>query len=436
MIDPREMIANAPMSFAQKQIIFLTSLLCALDGFDILSVTFVAPVIAKTFHAGPGALGILLSSGLAGMLIGSLLLAALADIIGRRPVVLISLLIMVVGMLAAAFCRNLIELSFVRLLTGVGMGAAAVVINPIAVEFSNQKNRALALSLMSVGYPAGGMIGGAIAALLLHFFSWRAVFLAGALLAVVLAPFLILRLPESLSFLLERRDGDSLSRVNALLVRLGHAPMDELPPPRPSFDTPYLEIFKGRQRRVTVSVSMICLLAWIGNYYFLSWHPKLLVDLGFTPSGAASVAGASSFAGACGCIIFGVLSRKLGGRRLALISILGLAVSLVLFGIVPSNPVLLIAAALSCGAFLATSTVGLYVTAADVFELRFRATGTGFMIGIGRIGAIIGPSLAGSLFAMGGNRASVSVLIGFCVLVGAILLMRLQKTDPPGVQSA
>src|SRR4029077_17835128 len=97
--DPRDVIQNSPMSRPQVHAVALTGALSALDGFDLLSITFVAPVLAKDFDVGSGALGLLLSSGLLGTLIGSFILAPFADIIGRRPIVLISLAIMALGML-------------------------------------------------------------------------------------------------------------------------------------------------------------------------------------------------------------------------------------------------------------------------------------------------------------------------------------------------
>jgi len=170
LIDPRDLIQNSPMSKAQIHAVALTGVLSALDGFDTLSITFVAPVLARDFHISNGALGLVLSSGLLGTLIGSFVLAAFADIIGRRPVVLISLAIMASGMLVSAICGSIVELAIVRVFTGVGIGAMVVVINPIAVEFSNGRMRSFAISMMSIGYPIGGMVGGSVAALLLRYY--------------------------------------------------------------------------------------------------------------------------------------------------------------------------------------------------------------------------------------------------------------------------
>jgi len=425
-IDPRQLILDSPMSRRQVLAVALTGALSVLDGFDILSIAFVAPVLAREFHLDNSALGLLLSSGLVGTLIGSLVLAALADVIGRRPVVLISLAIMVSGMLLSALCQSLVQLAVLRVFTGVGIGAMVVVINPTAVELSNQRSRSMAIAMMSIGYPIGGIVGGAVAAFLLPVYDWRAVFLFGAAIGILLWPLVIWRLPESLSFLLERRSTSSLLRVNSLLERFGHSRLSDLPPVVINRKAPYREIFRGTQLDVTARVSAISFLTYLTIYFFLSWQPKILVDLGFGASTAASIASASSFAGACGCLLFGLLSRFLHGRVLAMFSIFGLGVCVIAFGTLPASPAL-IAIALLAGSFVAAATVGLYVTVADAFEPHMRATGTGFIVGIGRIGSALSPGLAGILFSMGGGRGGVAVAIGMCAVVAGGLLIRLPR---------
>jgi benzoate transport len=422
--DPRDLIRASPMSAAQKRIIALTALISALDGFDILSITFVAPVLGHVFNIGSGELGLLLSSGLLGAVVGSLTLAALADVIGRRPVVLISLVVMGLGMLASAFCTSLISLAIVRVLTGIGIGAMVVVINPIAVEFANMRSRSFAIAMMTIGYPLGGMVGGLMAALLLEFFDWRAVFLFGALMALLLYPLVVWKLPESLSYLIERQDETSLKRVNRLLVRFGHTPFDALPPPVARQTTPYREIFRGAQLPITAFVSAISVLVFLAIYFYLSWQPKLLVEMGFGASTAATIASTSSLAGACGTALFGILSRRYSGLKLAVLSIGSLGLSILLFGITPPVWPLIVVVAMLAGASVATATLGLYVTAADAFPAAIRSTGTGFMIGMGRIGSALAPSIAGVLFDLGLARAGVCMAIATCAVIASLLLWR------------
>lgn len=429
--DPRDLILDSPLSRAQKHAIALTAALSALDGFDLLSVTFVVPRLAQTFQVDSAVVGVLLSAGLVGALVGSVALAPLADTIGRKPVVLINLALLTAGMLLSALSSSVLQLTLTRLLTGVGIGAMLVVVNPIAAEVANRRLRSFAIAMMGVGFPLGGACGGLIAAFLLRHFDWPSVFVFGAILSLLLTPLVVRYLPESLAFLLTRRRENSLERVNALLRRFGHPPLAELPPVAEHRAAPYREVFRGGQLARTLTVSAVGFLMYMTIYFFLSWQPTILVRLGFNVPAAATVAGASSVAGAAACIAFGLVSRRVAGRVLATVSMLGLGGSVVVFGLVPPQPALLVIVALIAGGCVSAATVGLLVTAANAFPAPVRATGTGLVLGVGRVGSALAPALAGTLFAAGGDRATVASIMGVgAVLAGAILLAR-PRTSPP-----
>src|SRR5580658_7181607 len=125
------------MSGVQKVAVALTCALSALDGYDVLSMTFAAPAITLAWGVGKAALGVVLSSGLVGMALGSFLLAPLADFIGRKRMILISLILMGLGALLSGFATSLPQLAAWRVVTGLGIGACIAVINPISAEFAN-----------------------------------------------------------------------------------------------------------------------------------------------------------------------------------------------------------------------------------------------------------------------------------------------------------
>src|SRR5688572_9519072 len=153
----------------------------ALDGFDVMSISFASPGIASEWGVDRGALGIVLSMELIGMAIGSLLLGNVADRIGRRATILGCLILMTVGMDMASTAKGVVDLSLWRVFTGLGIGGVLAAINAVAAEFSNAKNRNLNISLMAMGYPLGAVFGGLVAAQLLKSGDWRPVFHFGAM---------------------------------------------------------------------------------------------------------------------------------------------------------------------------------------------------------------------------------------------------------------
>src|SRR4030095_17205882 len=192
--DPSEVIANSPMSVPQIVVVAITIALNALDGFDVLSISFASPGIAQEWGIDRAALGIVLSMELIGMALGSVFLGGVADKIGRRPTILGCLVVMAVGMVLATTVRGLIDLSIWRIVTGLGIGGMLASINAVAAEFSNEKRRPVCVSIMAIGYPIGAVIGGAIVARLLQGHDWRAVFHFGAAITAAFIPLVFLLL--------------------------------------------------------------------------------------------------------------------------------------------------------------------------------------------------------------------------------------------------
>ncbi len=422
MVDPRARFDAAPMSGTQVAAVAVTVALSALDGYDVLSVTFAAPAIALHWGVGKAALGGLLSAGLAGMALGSLLLAPFADVVGRRRLVLGSLVLMAAGMLLSAFARTVAELIAWRVLTGLGIGAMVAVINPLAAEFANAKRRAFALALMAMGYPLGGLVGGLASAVLLQAYGWPAVFMAGALAACLSLPVVLAFLPEPLAFLVARRRGDSLARVNALLARCGLDPVRALPPAAARGRAGYAAVFAPGQRATTLRITAANLLFVMAVYYVLSWLPQMVAEAGFRPATASLVAAVANLAGIAGGVTLGWLSRRAGLNRLTVTAMVGLGLATAAFGITPAALPLLVLAAGVCGFFLFGGIAGLYATFAVSFTTEGRASGSGFVIGIGRIGSAAAPLLAGWLFAAGLGHGAVSAAFGACAIVAGLVL--------------
>src|SRR5262249_35356217 len=151
----------------------------ALDGFDVLSIAFASPGIAAEWHPSKTALGWLQSMELAGMALGSILLGGVADKIGRRATILGCLVVMTAGMFLASQATGMTPLCVYRVMTGLGIGGTLAAINAVAAEFSNARARNLSVSIMSIGYPLGAVVGGTIVTQLLKGHDWRSVFYFG-----------------------------------------------------------------------------------------------------------------------------------------------------------------------------------------------------------------------------------------------------------------
>lgn len=421
--DPRAIILASPMSPHQTLAVVVTIALCALDGFDVLAITFAAPGIVKEWGLGPAALGVVFSMGLLGMAAGSLLISPIADLIGRRKVIFLSLAVMAVATFLTATAHNVTSLAIWRLITGLGIGAMISTIYPLAAEYANARRRDLAVSLTATGYAIGAVLGGLVVAMLLKHFDWRSIFIFGGLAAVVMAPIVYFFLPESVPYIIARDQPNALARVNAFLRRSRLPTVATLPPRLEQPAAPVGTIFAPDMVRLTLQITLINLLYVLSVYYMLSWIPQTVAKLGFTPSEAAGVSVAANLGGIVGGMLLGYAADRLGLKRLVLVAFLGMAVATAMFGRTPADLGWLTLVAAVGGFFMFGGMIGLYAVIARTFPAGARATGTGFVVGVGRASSAAAPVIAGLLLAAGFGRDSVSLVMAIPALLAAIVLL-------------
>jgi len=419
--DIRQRLDDAPMSRTQVMAVATTILLSAVDGFDVLSVTFAAPAITHDWGIDKAALGVVLSAGLAGMAAGSFFLAPLADSLGRRGLVIASLVLMALGSCGSAAAGSIGALTAWRVVTGLGIGACISGINPLAAGFASGRRRPLAVALMSLGYPAGGPVGGLGAAAPVPRPRRRSVFGAGAGASLVLLPVVALFLPESPSFLAARGGAHHLARLDRLLARFGHHDIAAQPSGRPR-QVGYRLVFAPDRIGATLRLSIVNLLVAAVSYYLLSWLPQLVADAGQKPSTASLISATMSLIGIAGGLLVGGLANRFGQARVTAIAVIGLGLSIAAFGAASLSTVSLFVMAALCGFCLFGSAAGFYGVLARSFGDAERASGSGFVIGVGRVSSAVSPLLAGYLFAAGFGRTGVSGGFAAAALVAAALL--------------
>ena len=424
--DPRDVIASSPMSQLQIIVIAITIFLNALDGFDVLSISFASPGIANEWGIDRAALGIVLSMELIGMSIGSVLLGGVADKIGRRPTILGCLVVMAVGMFMATTATGLTDLSIWRIVTGLGIGGMLAAINAVAAEFSSTRRRHLSVSLMSIGYPLGAVVGGVVAARLLRNYDWRAVFYFGASVTAALIPVVFFGVPESVHWLARKQPEGALKRINHALTRMGHAVVAALPTiPTDVRKRSIGDIFAPGLLASTVIVTLAYFFHITTFYFIVKWVPKIVVDFGFPASSAAGVLVWANVGGATGGALFGLLTQRYSVKALT-IGMLVLSTALVaLFGRTPPDLERLSLICAAAGFCTNAGIVGLYAIIAQAFPTHVRAFGTGFTIGIGRGGSVLAPIVAGFLFAAGYSLPTVAMMLALGSLLAAGMLMML-----------
>jgi len=420
--DPRETLLISPMGPLQIVVVALTVALNALDGFDVMSISFASPGIAAEWHTTNTALGVVLSMELIGMALGSIVLGALADRIGRRPTLLACLVLMTAGMFLATTAAGPVDLSVWRVLTGFGIGGVLAAVNAVAAEFASTRMRHLAVSLMSIGYPVGAVLGGLVVKQLLVSHGWRAVFYFGAGFTAVLIPLVFILVPESVHWLVKRRPAGALARVNRIMARLGHAAVDALPAPDAAGGGSIADIFAPALLATTIILSVAYFLHVVTFYFILKWVPKIVVNMGFPASKAAGVLVWENVGGALGGALFGLATLRFGVKRLTIVVMVLSTAGVIAFGRSPADLGELSLACAVTGFFANAGIVGMYAIFAQAYPTQVRAFGTGWAIGIGRGGAWLAPVFAGMLFDGGHSVATVATIMALGSLAAAAVV--------------
>jgi len=425
MNDPRDIIDKGAMTTMQFVIVAITVLLNALDGFDVLAISVSGPGIMSEWGIDRAQLGVILSMELIGMAFGSILLGGVADKYGRRSMTLGCLMVMAFGMYMATTATSPTTLSMWRVFTGLGIGGMLSTTNAIVAEFSNNRRRAMCISMMVIGYPIGGIFCGEIGKALLDATgsNWRTMFISGAVMSAALIPVVYFLVPESIHWLARKQPAGALEKINAALTKLGHAAVNALPAiPADLRKKSVLDIFSPSLAMVTILVTCAYFFHIITFYYILKWTPTLVVQMGMNASAASGVLTWANVGGALGGAAFGLLTTRFGLKPLSIAILLLAAVGVTLFGRSEPNITSLSYWAAFAGFFGNAGVSGLYSIVAYAFPTHVRATGTGFVIGVGRGGAVLSPMIAGYLLQSGTTLANVGMVMAIGSLLAAGVL--------------
>jgi len=443
------------MTVMQVVIVAITIFLNALDGFDVLSISFASPGIRSEWGLGQQGLGFVLSAELIGMALGSIFLGGLADKIGRRPTVLGCLVVMAVGMYMATSSGfvvggivepiysmfvpgdvdpRLADLATWRIVTGLGIGGMLASINAVTAEFSNEKRRDISVAIMSIGYPVGAAAGGFITSAGLELAEWRSVFQFGAIVTTALIPIVFFFMPESVHWLARKQPKNALERINHTLKKIGHGTVAALPVVSAEIRKRSVkDIFQGSLLPVTVIVTVAYFFHITTFYFIVKYVPTLVVDMNFQPSEAGRVLSWLNVGGATGGTVVGLLAMRYNVKFITIGVMLVSTVMVTLFGRAPADLTTLILICMAAGFFTNGAITGMYALFARAFPTHVRAFGTGFAVGVGRGGSVLAPNLAAGLFAANLGVPTVSMIMALGSLFAAgVLTMLVVKTGSDG----
>jgi benzoate transport len=432
-------IGAAPMSGYQWLIVALCTFMNCLDGFDVMAVAFTGPSVTEEFGLNGSQFGLLVSVGLIGMALGSMLLAPFADLIGRRPLILISLVLGTIGMFGAAMAPSVLVMGLFRLVTGIGVGGILASTNVIASEFSNTKNRGLAIGIYTAGYGIGATLASLVAKTTVGG-DWRIVFYAGGFGTLLALIVIAVLLPESIAFLEQRRPRGALERINAILARMGmnaisSSDLDQASAARKDAG----QAGSGWLKQLlapTILLWIIFITIMFGFYFVNSWTPTLLAEEGLSKSAAVTAGMAISIGGTVGSVLYG-LAARLRPPRVVLIGFSLLSAAMMVVFILSTSILWLgFGIGVIVGALINGCIAGAYTVGPPLYPSNVRSVGMGWALGMGRIGAILSPTIAGLLKDAGASATQLYIGAAAVVALCALALVAVRKHDPDSTPAA
>lgn len=430
--DVKDLINNSPISSYQIKAIAICFIIFFLDGYDALVLAFTGPSISEDWKLNYSELGVLLSSGLIGMALGAIFLGSLADKYGRRILIVTCLCIISLGMFLSAFTQNLNQLAILRLFTGIGIGIAITNVNVIITEYAPDKRRGFVVSVVQIAYPLGAMTGGVVAAVLISEWGWRMVFIVGAFASAVMIPIVLKRLPESIDYLLIKRPIDALQKINAQLRKMGHPELKSLPEGtaiETSFKSNLLRLWSDEFRASTVLMWLGFFMVMFSLYFILSWTPKLLITAGLSTEQGISGGMVMHLGGICGQLALGYLSARFKLRKLITAYFFMATCAMVFFALYTQQLTMALIFASGIGFFTFGTITGLFIMNHKLYPAEIRSAAMGWAIGIGRVGAIISPYLAGKLLDLDWQIPTLYFVFSIPMFLGMLVMQFNQTRD-------
>ncbi len=421
------------MTSFQWFVVTLGVLVNMLDGFDLLASSLVAPILSREWSLAPETLGLLLSSGALGTATGAFVLSPIADLYGRRSAILINLFLMSIGMLVSSTADSVTTLVAMRFLTGMGVGAMASCVGTLIFEYSSEKSRNLGLGLVTIGYTVGVVLGGFFAVGFLETYSWRAIFVLGGCLTLLLIPLIYFKMPESLDFMVANPRAQTLPKLNSILNRLGLPALDTLPPPPPKVVQSRLgDLLRQPILPRTLMMQLSYFFYMMSSYFFLNWNNQLTTEAGFSDAGGLSISIMTNFGGIAGGIIIGYISSRMKFRVVASAILVLMGLAIMAFGAAATSFMFTVVCSVVIGFCIFGAAVVLYTSGAATFPARVRATGMGLSMGAGRLGSFFGPFVAGYLLGADLGRMLTCFLLAIPVILSAAALARVPLTPLKG----
>jgi MFS transporter, AAHS family, 4-hydroxybenzoate transporter len=425
-VDVGSLLDEGQWTGYQQLLVVATALTIILDGLDNQLLGAAVPALMREWGLPRPAFASVLASGMVGMMVGGAMGGFIGDRVGRRAALLGSVVSFGALTILVSFADNVAILGVLRFFAGLGLGGAMPNAAALSSEYVPRRHRPFAVTLTIVCIPLGGTLAGLLGAEILPLYGWRALFLVGGVVPLVLAGVLLKLLPESPRYLARHRP--RWPELVALLRRLGR----DVPPDTSFVDATEPSVARASGRALFVPALRRDTLALCASFFFCllsvyigtNWVPSLLAGAGFDVAVASYGLTAFNLGGVVGAILGAIIIGRLGSRVTMLAMTAGAVAGAALLASVPigaQSAIAVLAMLAWTGGLINAVQTTMYALAAHVYPTGIRATGVGTAVAFGRIGGVVAPYAGSWALESGGASQLFMLIAGTMTIVFAAL---------------
>jgi AAHS family 4-hydroxybenzoate transporter-like MFS transporter len=398
-----ELLENSQIGPLQIRVFLLCMICLIMDGFDVQAMGYVAPAIVEEWGIPRAQLGGVFAAANFGVLLGSLVFSMVADKLGRRPVLIFATFFFSIMAIATAYAQDVTQLLWLRFIAGIGMGCIMPNATALIGEFSPKRSRVTFMMCITVGFTVGAALGGFVAAWMIPAFGWRSVFVFGGVIPLAIALAMVWGLPESPQFLaVSGRGRDTLTRWLAQLdptIRVDASTQFVANEERRA-GVPAVHLFRDGRAIATILIWVVNFMKLLVLYSLSNWLPTVVTVMGYTTQNAVLVGTVLQVGGTIGTFGLAWLIARGGFIPMLTATFAVATASIALIGQPGISLALLNVIVFVAGWAIIGGQPGINALSATFYPTYLRSTGVGWGLGIGRIGAIVGPYLGGTLLGL------------------------------------